>query len=63
MAIEELKVLHVLVKEARSRLSSVRDSKSTLQYPTSFNKDTPSPMRPCLLIVSVPGPSIFKSPH
>jgi hypothetical protein len=27
------------------------------------NSDTPTPTRPCLLIVSLPGPSIFKPPQ
>jgi hypothetical protein len=64
---EELRVLHLVPKANRRRLTSRklggRSQNQPQQWHTSFNKATPTLTRPHLLIVPLLGPSIFKPPH
>jgi hypothetical protein len=63
---EEVRVLHRHTKETRSRLSSGNQEEGLKAHP---HRDTlpPTrphiPTRPYLLIMPLPGPSIFKPPH
>jgi hypothetical protein len=58
MAQEELRVLHLHLNATRRRLASLGSSEEVLfAHPHS---DTLPPTRPHILIVSFPGPSIFK---
>jgi hypothetical protein len=63
MVKEELRVLHLHLKKIDSHV--VRRSVSWLipKVTHSFNKATPIPTRPHLLIVPLSGPSIFKPPQ
>jgi len=61
MVQEELRVLHLHQKGTRSRLSILRQLAG--RSPSPCHSDTLSPTRPHLLIVSLPGPSIYKSSH
>jgi hypothetical protein len=69
---EELRVLCLHLKAARilasKQLGWGLKPKSTVthllqQGHTHFNKATPTPTRPHLLIVSLPGPNIYKQSH
>jgi hypothetical protein len=61
MLLEELGVLHLHPKEARSRLTSRQLGGGSLKaHPHS---DTLPPTRPRLLIVPLPGPFVFKPPQ
>jgi hypothetical protein len=60
MALEEMKVLHLHPKEARSRLFSGSQEESFQVYPHS---DTLPPTRPLLLLVPFPEPRISKLPQ
>ena len=60
MVLEELRVLHLYLKEAKSRLSSGSQEEGLKAHP---HNDTFPPTRPDLLIMSLPRPSIFKPPQ
>jgi hypothetical protein len=60
MAQEELRVLCLHLKATRRRLSSRQLGGGSQSLPYS---DTLSPTGPHLLIVPLPGPSIFKPPQ
>jgi hypothetical protein len=67
MAQEELKILHFHLKATRRRLAPMwlgggSHCPSTLWH-TSSNEVTPTLTRPCLIIVSLSGRSLFKPPH
>jgi hypothetical protein len=55
MVQEELRVLHFHLKAARRILASSQD-KGLIP---DTHSDTPTPAGPCLLIVPLPGPSIY----
>ena len=63
MALEELRVLHHILntgfKAARRKLFQNLPAQSY----ASSNKATPTPTRPHLLIMPLPGLNIFKLPH
>jgi hypothetical protein len=58
MVQEELRVRHLYLKAARSRLASRQ-----LGLKAHVHGDTPTPARPHLLIVPLPGPSIYNPSH
>jgi len=64
---KELSDLHLDAKAARKRLSFHTGwslNRGALKpTPTSSNKATPTPTRPHLLMVPLPGLSIFKPPY
>jgi hypothetical protein len=61
MALEELKVLHLVLKSKQEKTSS-HMTRRRVSNPTP-KSDTLLPTRPHLLIVPLPGASIFKPPH
>jgi hypothetical protein len=61
MMLGELRVLHLVPKANRRRLTSEQlGGRSLKAHPHS---DTRFPTRPHLLIMSLLGPSVFKPPH
>ena len=58
-----LRVLHLVLKANRGRLSFRHPLSPSLQWHTSFNKATPTLRKPQLLILPFLGPTIFKPPY
>jgi hypothetical protein len=67
MALEELRLLHLVLKASRRRLTptwlGVGSQSPPPQWNTFSNKTIPTPTRPHFLIVPLPGSSIFKPPQ